>query len=229
MLPGVGMATGAGVGVRGQGVGGRRGQAGIGAAAFLASTALFGIEPARAACTNNTPANNETVSCSGANTTGVIAPASTGVQFTLLTGGSIIPVSGASIALGATANINLQASTTTGSTAIANTYAVQIGNDSQVTINGTVNGQGGVSGPGGAGFANSTIDLGSTGLILTAGTGSNAGLNGSGGGNTYQIDGFIHATGKSGDGISVGNNDNITLGATGQITIDAGDTDSAIN
>src|SRR5437868_2717778 len=39
---------------------------------------------ADAACTNNAPANGETVTCSGANTTGVIAPATTPTRSTAI-------------------------------------------------------------------------------------------------------------------------------------------------
>jgi outer membrane autotransporter protein len=196
---------------------------------LLASAAALHPTPAEAACTNNAPASNETVTCSGANATGVIAPASTNVNLTLLTAGTIIPAAGSSISLGANANINLQDSTTTGSTTILNTYAVLIGNGSTVTINGTVRGQGGVAGPGAAGFANSTINLGASGTILTAGASGNSNLRGIGGGNIYQIDGLISATGTSGTGIGVGNNDMVTLGATGRITTAAGDTSLAIS
>ena len=189
-------------------------------------------QTAEAACTF-APANSTTDDCSGANTTGVIAAASTNVTLNLLTGGSIEPLSGPSIWLGADADIRLQGGTTTGNAAIANNYAILMGDSSIVTLDGTILSQGGITGPtqggGSTGFSNALITINSTGLITTSGSANNRGLDGRAGGNTYQIDGTIHATGTSGEGIAVGDNDNVTIGATGRVTTDAGDTARAIN
>ena len=71
------------------------------------------------------------------------------------------------------------------------------------------------------------ITINTTGLITT--NGNLPGLNGDEGGNTYQIDGTIHTTGSSGEGVLVGDYDNLTLGATGAITTDATNTAEAID
>ncbi len=106
-------------------------------AAIGALIALLAGSPqtAEAACTS-APASNATDDCDGANTSGVIAAASTNVTLNLLTGGSITPAAGPSISLGADADIRLQGGTTTGNAAIANNYAILMGDSSIVTLDG---------------------------------------------------------------------------------------------
>lgn len=191
---------------------------------------------AEAACSNNAPASNTTVTCSGANTTGVIAPASTGVTLTVDPNGSIIPPSGLAISLGGTANVTIGAGADptidTSGQAATTAYAIVIGDGSTMTLNGIVKGKGGISdanlGTNLTGFANSTITLNAGGKIITNGTAQNFALNGRGGNNIYQIDGLIDVTGASGQGIGVGNGDQITIGATGSIITRAGDSSGAI-
>ncbi|CAN5148907.1 hypothetical protein BH10PSE9_BH10PSE9_02790 [soil metagenome] len=190
-----------------------------------------------AACTSNAPASSTTVDCSGANATGVIAAASTNVTLNLLTGGSITPASGPSIWLGADADIRLQGGTITGNNAIANNYAVLIGDSSIVTLDGTIQSQGGIAGPldtgvnytSWLGISHANIIVGNTGKILTSGGTFNAGIYGRGGNNVYQIDGEITGSGSGASGIAVGNNDQITIGATGSITTLAGNTSDPID
>jgi hypothetical protein len=183
---------------------------------------LAGVGGAEAACTSNAPASSTTDDCSGANVTGVIAAASTNVTLNLLTGGSITPAAGPSIWLGADADIRLQGGTVTGNNTIANNYAVLMGDSSIVTLDGTIQSQGGITGPtqggGSTGFSNALITINSTGHILTTGTAYNAALDGRAGGNTYIINGEIKASGRSGAGIAPGNNDQIAVGGTGSIT-----------
>jgi outer membrane autotransporter protein len=191
---------------------------------------------AQAACTSNAPASNTTVTCSGANTIGVIAPASTGVTLTIDPNGSIIPPSGLAISLGGTANVTIGAgadpTVDTSGQAATTAYAIVIGDGSRMTINGIVKGKGGISdanlGTNLTGFANSTITLNAGGKIITTGTAQNFAFNGRNGNNIYQIDGMIDVTGASGQGIGVGNGDQITIGATGSIITRAGDSSGAI-
>lgn len=201
---------------------------------LLALAAVDGT--AEAACSNTAPVNGETVTCSGANTTGVIAPASTGVMLTVHPNGSIIPPSGLAISLGGTANVTIGAGADptidTSGQGTQTAYAIVIGDGSTMTVNGVVRGKGGISdanlGTNLTGFANSTITLNAGGKIITTGTVQNFALNGRGGNNIYQIDGLIDVTGASGVGIGVGNGDQITIGATGSIITRAGDSSGAI-
>ncbi len=179
-------------------------------------------QTAEAACTSFAPASGTTDNCDGANTTGVLASGSTTVTLNVLTGGSITPSSGPSIWLGADADIQLQGGSIVGNDAIDDTYAILMGDSSVVTLNGTIQSQGGIAGldsPTWSGFSNAMITVGSTGRILTSGAGFNAALYGRGGNNVYQIDGELTASGTSGAGIAVGDGDEITLGATGKITL----------
>lgn len=192
---------------------------------------------AQAACTSTAPASNTSVTCSGANTTGVIAPASTGVTLTIDPNGSIIPSTGLAISLGGAANVTIGAGADptidTSGQAATTAYAIVIGDGSTMTINGVIKGKGGISdanlGTNLTGFANSTVTLNAGGKIITNGTAQNFALNGRGGTNIYQIDGMIDVTGASGQGIGVGNGDQITIGATGSIITRAGDSSGAIS
>lgn len=202
---------------------------------LLALAAVGGTS--QAACSNTAPANGETVTCSGANTTGVIAPASTGVTVNVAPNGSIIPPSGLAISLGGAANVSIGAGADptidTSGQAATTAYAIVIGDGSTVTIDGIIKGKGGISdanlGTNLTGFANSTITLNAGGKIITNGMVRNYALNGRGGGNIYQIDGMIDVTGASGAGIGVGAGDQITIGATGSIITRAGDSSEAIS
>lgn len=203
----------------------------------ISSLALAAIGGgAQAACTSTAPASNTIVTCSGANTTGVIAPASTGVTLTIDPNGSIIPPSGLAISLGGTANVTIGAGADptidTSGQAATTAYAIVIGDGSTMTIDGIIKGKGGISdanlGTNLTGFANSMITLNAGGKIITTGTAQNFALNGRGGNNIYQIDGLIDVTGASGQGIGVGNGDQITIGATGSIITRAGDSSGAI-
>ncbi|MFZ5677944.1 MAG: autotransporter outer membrane beta-barrel domain-containing protein [Pseudomonadota bacterium] len=203
----------------------------------LALFALVGGGTAQAACGNTAPANGETVTCSGANTAGVIAPASTGVTVTVAPNGSIIPSSGLAISLGGGATVGIGAGADptidTSGQAAQTAYAIVIGDGSTVTIDGIIKGKGGISdanlGTNLTGFAGSTITLDASGKIITSGTVRNYALNGRSGGNIYQIDGMIDVTGASGAGIGAGDGDQITIGATGSIITRAGDSSEAIS
>lgn len=210
----------------------------LGSASFaILAIAVAFAAPADAACDSNSPASNTTVTCSGANTTGVIAPASTGVTLNVAANGSIIPASGLAISLGSGANVTIGAGANptidTSGQAPLTAYAIVIGDNSTMTIDGVIKGKGGVSdanlGTNLTGFANSTITLDDGGKIITLGTVRNYALNGRGGNNTYQIDGDIEVTGASGVAIGVGTGDKITIGATGSLITRAGDSSDVID
>ena len=188
---------------------------------------------ALAACTSTAPASGTTVTCTGASTAGVIADASTGVILDVVTGGSIIPTAGFAIDLGAGANLTFETNTTTGNASLANQYAILLNDGSSVKVDGLIQGQGGITGtvhqPSGlTGFANSHVTIDAAGEILTSGIANNAAINGRGGGNVYVVDGTVRATGTSGQGIQVGDGDQLTVGATGNITTLSGDTASTV-
>lgn len=190
---------------------------------LAATVVLLGAAPAEAACTVFAPASGETVTCDGANTTGVIADASTNVILDLISG-SIIPTSGFSISLGSGAQITLGAGTEVGNDAIGDTHSIFIGNGSTVTIGGRLDGAGGISGPVGSsgleGFSGATIILEQDGIIdVGSPAGNYFALNGRNGGNIYQIDGTIRSVSTS---IGVGVGDVVTVGATGSIAASAG-------
>ena len=201
---------------------------------LVAATSGF-LAPATAlaACTSTAPASSTTVTCTGASTAGVIADASTGVILDVVTGGSIIPTAGFAVDLGASANLTFETNTTTGNASLANQYAILLNDGSTVKVDGLIQGQGGITGtvhqPSGlTGFANSHVTIDAAGEILTSGTANNAAINGRGGGNVYVVDGTVRATGTSGQGIQVGDGDQLTVGATGNITTLSGDTASTV-
>jgi outer membrane autotransporter protein len=210
---------------------------GVSRAVLLTISLLALAGTAQAVCTSTAPASNTTVTCTGASTTGVIAPASTGVTLNVDPNGSIIPPSGLAISLGGAANLTIGAGADptidTSGQAAATAYAIVIGDGSTMTINGILKGKGGISdvnlGTNLTGFANSTITLNAGGKIITNGTAQNFALNGRSGNNIYQIDGMIDVTGGSGQGIGVGNGDQITIGVTGSIVTRAGDSSGAIS
>ncbi len=203
------------------------------AALLLGTGLLAGSQAAEAACDTFAPASDATVSCSGANTQGVLGAASDRVTLDLLAGGSIVPTSGPSIWLGADADITLRGGSLVGNDTLSGNVAILIGDSSIVTLDGTIQSQGGITGPtqggGSTGFSNAMITIGSTGHILTTGTFQNAGLDGRAGGNTYMINGEIKASGTSGQGIRPGDNDKITIGSTGSVKTLSGDTSDAID
>lgn len=181
-----------------------------------------GAPPAHAACTSFAPASGQSVTCDNTSTQGVLADSSTNVSLTVLPSGSIVPASGYSIALGDGAIVTLGAGSTIGSLLVPSTHAIYIGDGSTVTLEGAVYGVGGITGrigvTGLAGFANSTITLKQGATIEVNGAFSNYfALNGRNGGNTYQIDGSILATGTFVQGIGLGAGDTVTIGATGSV------------
>ncbi|HVZ13796.1 MAG TPA: autotransporter outer membrane beta-barrel domain-containing protein, partial [Bauldia sp.] len=186
---------------------------------------LLSAESAQADCSATSPASGATVDCSGSSSTGVIAAGSTDVTVNVLPGGSINPASGPSVWLGAGAEINLQAGSTTGNDASGDTYAVLMGDASTVVVNGTIQSTAGITGPtqgaGSTGFSNADVTIGQTGKIIVSSQFSlYEGLDGRGGGNTYQIDGELTGTSTFADNlISVGNGDKVTVGATGKLTV----------
>ena len=196
-------------------------------------SAALTASAARADCSNTAPVTGTSVACTGASTTGVIAAGSDQVTLDLATGGSIVPTSGPSIWLGKQAHVHLEANTTTGNPALANTSALLLGDGATVVVDGLIESQGGITGPtqGGnaTGLAGATITVSQTGAITTNGTANNRAIDGRAGGNSYVIDGTISATGTSGQGISVGNGDVLTLGATGSIGTLSGDTSNPID
>lgn len=204
---------------------------------FLLVALAAVTDAADAACTSTAPANGETVTCTGANTIGVIAPASTGVTLNVAPNGSIIPPSGLAISLGGAANVTIGAGADptidTSGQAATTAYAIVIGDGSTMTIDGIIKGKGGISdanlGTMLTGFANSTINLNAGGKIITNGNFQNFALNGRSGNNIYQIDGTIDVTGGSGQGIGAGNNDQITIGATGSIITRSSNSSDAID
>lgn len=199
----------------------------------LALSASILADPALAACSTTTPANGQTVDCTGASTTGVIADTATGVTVNVAAGATVIPPAGQAINLGSGAQINVAAGSTVGNNALDNTYAVRIGNGATVTVDGKIQGRGGITGPGTDpvtnfdGFSNALIIVRQGGEIVTSGTGYNAALNGRGGGNTFRVDGTISDIGST-QGIMVGTGDTVTLGATGKIISTTGNSGDPI-
>jgi len=189
--------------------------------------------PAFAACSSTAPADNETVDCDGASATGVIADTATGVTVNVEPGASLVPTTGQAINLGTGAHINIGAGSTVGNDAIENNYAIRIGAGATVTVDGIVQGRGGITGPGTdastnfSGFSNARIIVNQGGEIVTGGSGYNAALNGRGGGNSYTIDGTIRDIG-SGGGILVGDNDVLDLGPAGKIISTTGNSANPI-
>jgi autotransporter-associated beta strand protein len=178
--------------------------------------------PAQAACSNTAPVDDETVTCSGTSTTGVIADTATGVTVDFDPSTSLIPPTGQAVNLGAGAHITVGAGSTIGNNANENTYSIRIGDGSSVTVDGLVQGRGGITGPGTDastnfnGFSNSTIVVNQGGEVTTNGLALLAAINGRGGGNSYTIDGTVRDLNQGG-GIMVGDGDVLNLGATGQL------------
>ncbi|MEJ0013286.1 MAG: autotransporter domain-containing protein [Bauldia sp.] len=177
---------------------------------------------ASAACDSTSPASNTTANCTGAESTGVIASGSSNVIVNVQPAASITPASGPSIWLGADADIRILGTSTVGNNASADdTNAVLIGNSSTVTVNGTIQAKRGIAGPtqgtGSPGFANADITIAQGGKIIYNGAeGTSRALDGRAGNNVYKISGELDATATAGgELIAVGNNDNITLNATG--------------
>jgi hypothetical protein len=209
---------------------------------LLLGVSAFG-SVAHAQCVPDTsPANNGLVSCTGASVTPVNAPASTGVNVTIAAGASLVPPitvpdldATPAIRLGAGARVSVDAGALLGNAGMgANSHALLLGPGAEVSIAGTVEGAGGLTGPTQndgniGGLSNSLVRLLNGGLIRTTGAGSYRAINGFGGGNRYLIDGEIRATGISGSGILPGVGDELILGATGRIITQAGDSASPVN
>ncbi len=199
--------------------------------AVLALTAIT-ADPAAAACSATAPASNATVNCDGASTAGVVAEASTGVIVNVLPDATVIPSSGPAIWLGSNAELDLGVRSVTGNEGI-DSYAVLLGNGATVTLDGTIRGRGGITGPtqvsGSTGLSGAYITLNAGSQIVTNGSALNAAIDGRAGGNTYLVNGAIRATGTSGQGIRPGNGDIITIDTTGSITTLSGDTADAID
>jgi len=208
----------------------------LGTALTLASLAAagpaFAASPADGCTPTNTPANGQTVTCTGAVVLGVIAENSTGVTVNVVPDATVIPPSGPAIWLGADAELNLAVRSVTGNEAI-DSYAVLLGNGATVTLDGTIRGRGGITGPtqvsGSTGLAGAFITLNAGSQIVTNGSALNAAIDGRAGGNRYLVQGAIRATGTSGQGIRPGNGDIITLDTAGSITTLSGDTSNPID
>ncbi|MGV3481848.1 MAG: autotransporter-associated beta strand repeat-containing protein, partial [Sphingobium sp.] len=208
----------------------------LGTALTLASLTVAGpalaASPADGCTPTNTPVNGQTVTCTGAVTTGVIAETSTGVTVNVLPDATIIPPSGPAIWLGGGAELNLGVRSITGNEGI-DSYAVLLGNGATVTLDGTIRGRGGITGPtqasGSTGLSGAYITLNAGSQIITNGSALNAAIDGRAGGNTYLVNGVIRATGTSGQGIRPGNGDIITIDTTGSITTLSGDTSNPID
>jgi fibronectin-binding autotransporter adhesin len=208
----------------------------LGTALTLASLAIagpaFAASPADGCTPTNTPANGQTVTCTGAVVLGVIAQNSTGVTVDVVPDATVIPPTGPAIWLGADAELNLGVRSVTGNEAI-DSYAVLLGNGATVTLDGTIRGRGGITGPtqvsGSTGLAGAFITLNAGSQIVTNGSALNAAIDGRAGGNRYLVQGAIRATGTSGHGIRPGNGDIITLDTTGSITTLSGDTSNPID
>lgn len=185
---------------------------------------------AQAACSDHAPASGSSVTCTGADTTAVIASSSDHVTLDLANGASIVPLSGPSIWLGPSANVTLEQNSITGNQAIANNYAVLLGDASTLTLNGAINSPGGITGPtqgsGSVGLTHSHIILGQTGVITTSGIFVSYGIDGHGGGNIYDINGLVDATTG---GINVGAGDVVNIGATGILQTSMGTTADPIS
>lgn len=191
--------------------------------AMVLALPLLCAAPAAAGCSNVTPVSGETVSCSGASTTGVIAESANNVTLNFASGASLTPASGASVDLGTGAQITLGAGATVGNAALANIDTILIGDGSTVTIAGSLVGAGGVSALLGSnaipGFSHGVVTLQSGGAITVNGASSNNfALNGRNGHNSYQIDGSILATSTYAQGIGLGDYDQVAIGSTGSIT-----------
>ncbi len=207
----------------------------LGTALTLASLAIAvpasAASPADGCTPTNTPANGQTVTCTGVNVLGVIAETSTGVTVDVLPDATLIPPTGPAIWLGANAELNLGVRSIIGNEAI-DSYAILLGNGATVTLDGTIRGRGGITGPtqvsGSTGLSGAYITLNAGSQIVTNGSTSNSAIDGRAGGNTYLIDGAIRATGTSGQGIRPGDGDIITIGSTGSITTLSGDTSDTI-
>lgn len=214
---------------------GRRSADGVARRARLfASTAIAlccfaAADPAMAACSDTAPSDGETVTCDGASAVGVVASSADDVTLNVLDNATITPPSGPSIWLGTGAEVGIGAGAIVGNSATT-AYAVQLGSGGELTLDGTITGGGGIHGATTVfpdGLVNSTITISETGQILVNGLGQ-AGIVGRGGGNTYNIDGLIHTSASSNDGIIVGAGDVLNLGATGQIITLSGDSTSPV-
>lgn len=197
---------------------------------LLCTSVLLLPVTAYAACSDNAPAGNSSVTCSGANTTGVIAAASDHVSLDVQNGASIVPLSGPAIWLGPSANVTLEQNSVIGNQALANNYAVLLGDLSTLTLDGAINSPGGITGPtqgsGSAGLTGAHITIGQTGAITTSGIFVNYAINGHGGSNVYTVNGLIDATTS---GIGIGNGDIVNIGATGAINTSLGTTADPID
>lgn len=197
-----------------------------------ALAALLGApEAARAACDDNTPADGATVTCSGADVTGV--EGGDGVTVTVLNGAIVAPtglqVEGIDLNDGAVVTIDEGGTidSTGGSGAAISVHA-----GADITIDGLIEGYHGVGHVTGTlplvedGFAGSTIRLGQTGVVHSNAV-AGYGFDGRGGGNTYQIDGLIDTTGNGAKGIRPGTGDDVNIGATGVVRTEelVGETD----
>ncbi|MBI1181284.1 MAG: autotransporter domain-containing protein [Alphaproteobacteria bacterium] len=202
-------------------------------ALLLTTTAAIAWGPGRAeaACTSNAPASDATVTCDGDSTVGVVAPASDRVALTVNAGATIVPTAGSAISLGGSADVTLGQGSAVGNDALSvNTPSVALGSGSQLSIEGLVRGQNGVTGQGG-GLSASHVTVGADGSIVTAAAFSNsAGINGSGGNNTIDITGTVRAAGVGGDAVVLGGaGDVLTIHSGGLVEARPANTALGIN
>ncbi|HVY43866.1 MAG TPA: autotransporter domain-containing protein [Hyphomicrobiaceae bacterium] len=168
---------------------------------------------------------------------GVINNGSAGVTVNVRNGATIAPAANGgldasninwAIDVGMGAAITIENGATVDTSARTKQPAILLNSESTLTLNGVLKGSvtGGTSGfrtgSGDAvGFASSTIMIGATGQVVATngGTGSfnPPAIDGSGGGNTFQIDGLVQSSTVQSSAIRVGNGDRLTLGTTGHL------------
>lgn len=196
----------------------------------LTLTVIVASRPVSAqtnACSSTAPASGATVTCNGSSRAGVIAATSTNVTVNVQPNANVtITTAGQAINLSSDAKIIVGTNSVVDNTGTPssnnNNYAIRIGRGATVTVNGKVQGRGGITGAGTDsstnfnGFVNARIIINQGGEVVTTGLGSLAALNGRAGGNTYTINGIVRDLNQGG-GILAGPGDVITIGASGKI------------
>lgn len=171
---------------------------------------------AYAACSTNTPADNSVVECTapGADTVGVAG--NDNITVNVRSGALIEPsgllVEGIDLQNGAKILVEDGAEIdTTGNFA----EAIRVVSGADIVIDGVLDAYRGI-GFGTTGVSNSTITVGATGQIGSTAT-AGFGIDGGGGGNSYQINGTIDTGGDSAIGINVGDGDILTIASGGVV------------